>query len=106
MDITKFMKVFSVEMRIKFLAHFYTCKCRNHCVTDLVNKFGTSQANISKHLLLMEELGILSYTCEKKIKYYWLNEDFKEEWKALIVPIISSDNLKEYYCQCSNRTEI
>ncbi len=70
MDIIKFMKIFSVEMRIKFLAHFYTCNCRNHCVSDLVSKFGTSQANISKHLLLMEELGILSHTCEKKIKYY------------------------------------
>ncbi|TCG12120.1 ArsR/SmtB family transcription factor [Mycoplasma todarodis] len=106
MEITKFMKVFSVEMRIKFLAHFYTCKCKDHTVTDLVAKFGTSQANISKHLLLMEDLGILSYTCEKKVKYYWLNEDFKKEWEHLIKPIISNEKLKEFYCCCSQSTNI
>ncbi len=104
MEITQFMKIFSVEMRIKFLAHFYTCKCKDHTVTDIVAKFGTSQANISKHLLLMEEAGVLSYTCEKKEKFYWLNEDFRNEWEALIKPIISFDNLKEYYCRCSHDT--
>ncbi len=103
MKINTFMKVFSVEMRLKFLAHFYTCNCRNHCVSDLVSKFGTTQANISKHLLLMEELGILKHSCEKKIKNYYLNEEFKKEWNDLIVSIISNDEMKKHYCGCSKK---
>ena len=103
MKIDKFMKIFSVEMRLKLLSHFYTCNCRNHCVTDLVSKFGTTQANISKHLLSMKKWGVLNHSSEKKIKNYYLHEDFKKEWNDLIISIISNDEMKKHYCRCSNK---
>ncbi len=100
MEIFEFMKMFSSKTKLKLLKHFYTCHCEASCVNDLVNKFGSSQANISKHLTQMLRAGVVNYKDEHKTKYYSLNSDFKKEHQPLLKEMLSKKELDKSSCKC------
>ena len=60
-------KLLSEPMRLKILRTL--CE-REHTVQEIVNEINASQANISKHLALMYESGIVSRRKEGLKSYY------------------------------------
>ncbi len=67
MDIYKLMKLLSDPTRMKILFVIYN---KPSYVQEIVETVEQSQANVSKHLKKLRELGIVSYESEgNKVKY-------------------------------------
>lgn len=67
MDIYKLMKLLSDPTRMKILFVLYNQPCYVQEIVDLVDQ---SQANVSKHLKKLRDLGIVSSESEgNKVKY-------------------------------------
>ena len=65
-------KLLSEPMRLRILR--VLCE-REHTVQEIVDKVGASQANISKHLALMHENGIVSRRKEGLKCYYRIADE-------------------------------
>ncbi len=65
-------KLLSEPMRLRILR--VLCE-REHSVQEIVDKVGASQANISKHLALMHENGIVSRRKEGLKCYYRIADE-------------------------------
>ncbi|CAM9124996.1 helix-turn-helix transcriptional regulator [Mycoplasma marinum] len=100
MKIENTMKILSSKLRLKLLAHFFTCCCNSHGVSSLVEKVGTTQANVSKHLNYMQEKKVILSRSEHKEKFYMINPKFKEENEVLLEFVLLREELEKYYCSC------
>lgn len=65
-------KLLGEPMRLKILSALNKTEL---CVQDLVDKTGTGQANISKHLALMATNGILGRRKDGLHVYYYIKDD-------------------------------
>jgi DNA-binding transcriptional ArsR family regulator len=65
-------KLLSEPMRLKILR--VLCE-REHTVQEIVNKINASQANVSKHLALMHDNGVVTRRKEGLKCYYRLSDD-------------------------------
>ncbi|MCP4337177.1 MAG: winged helix-turn-helix transcriptional regulator [Mycoplasma sp.] len=99
MNIHEFLKILACETKLKLLTYIYSCNCK-YCVNDLVKKIGTSQANISKHLIQMEKEGVLKKEIIQKTSYYKVNDNFIKKWKNILEPIFKKNILKNVLCNC------
>jgi DNA-binding transcriptional ArsR family regulator len=73
-DVTKAarsLKAMSHPLRLKIL-----CVLGNNAVSvqDIVEQVGTSQSNISQHLAILREKGILGYKKEANRVYYFIDD--------------------------------
>ncbi|MFQ5934997.1 MAG: ArsR/SmtB family transcription factor [Acidiferrobacterales bacterium] len=59
------------------------------CVQDIVDQVGTSQSNISQHLSILRDKGILAFRKDANKVYYRISD-------ARIVKLI--DSLREAFC--------
>ncbi len=70
------------------------------CVCHIEEKLNLSQANASKHMKLFRDLEIVSSDKCGKNKYYYLQQDFKQENQQLIKYIIQGEDNEEYSYPC------
>ncbi len=76
MDIYKMMKLLSDQSRMKILFIIFK---RPSYVQDIVDVSELSQANVSKHLKKLRELGLVDNICiGNKVKYQ-INSQFNDE---------------------------
>ncbi len=101
MEIYDVLKILSCKTKLKLLVHFYSCKCQKVCVNELVDKFGTTQANVSKHLLQMEKQNVLEKHSEHRTVFYKINQEFCLKWKDILQPTLKKPELEKFKCQCS-----
>jgi len=101
MTIYEVNKILSSEYKSKIISHFWDCTCKNHNITHMVKKMNTSQSNLSKHFGALLRLGVLNYKQVGKERFYFLNQEFKNEWKNVIEPQVTSSPNVEYACSCS-----
>lgn len=66
------LKAMSHPLRLKIL-----CVLGNQSVSvqDIVDQVGTSQSNISQHLAILRDKGILDYKKEANRVYYYIDDD-------------------------------
>ena len=103
MTIYEVNKIMSSENKSKIIAHFWDCECRDHDVTSMCKKLDVQQANMSKHICTLSCLGILNFTQNGKVKFYYINKKWKDEWKDIIVPQLKIESNNKYTCKCSNK---
>lgn len=72
LQVAEYFSVLSEPMRLKILN---LLRDREQCVQELVEATETSQANVSKHLKLMLQAGILSRRSEGTSAYYKVEDD-------------------------------
>lgn len=65
------MKAMSDPVRLKLLYHLQSGE---QCVGDLVAKLDCSQANVSKHLALLKQAGLVSSRNEASTHYYKVSD--------------------------------
>jgi DNA-binding transcriptional ArsR family regulator len=81
------MKAMAHPLRLKILC---IVGCRTEvCVQDIVELVGTSQSNISQHLSILREKGILAFRKDANKVYYRIGD-------SRIVKII--DSLRDAFC--------
>jgi DNA-binding transcriptional ArsR family regulator len=66
------LKAMSHPIRLKIL-----CVLGNDSlsVQDIVEKVGTTQSNVSQHLAILRDKGILDYKKESNFVYYYISDD-------------------------------
>lgn len=65
------MKLLAEPMRLRILLHLREKEC---CVKELVDQTGAGQANISKHLSLLNMNGVVSRRKEGLFAYYYVSD--------------------------------
>jgi DNA-binding transcriptional ArsR family regulator len=81
------MKAMAHPLRLKILC---IVGCRAEvCVQDIVDRVGTSQSNISQHLSILRDKGILAFRKDANKVYYRIAD-------ARIVKLI--DTLRDAFC--------
>ena len=82
------MKAMAHPLRLKILC---IVGCRTEvCVQEIVDQVGTSQSNISQHLSILRDKGILSFRKDANKVYYRIGD-------ARIVKLI--DTLRDAFCK-------
>jgi DNA-binding transcriptional ArsR family regulator len=82
------MKAMAHPLRLKILC---IVGCRTEvCVQEIVDRVGTSQSNISQHLSILRDKGILSFRKDANKVYYRIGD-------ARIVKLI--DTLRDAFCK-------
>lgn len=71
-QVAAYFSILSEPMRLKILN---LLRDGEKCVQDLVEATATSQANVSKHLKVMMQAGILSRRAEGTSAYYRVEDD-------------------------------
>jgi DNA-binding transcriptional ArsR family regulator len=71
-QVAEYFSVLAEPMRLKILN---LLKDGEKCVQDLVEATDTSQANVSKHLKVMVQAGILSRRTKGTLAYYSVEDD-------------------------------
>jgi DNA-binding transcriptional ArsR family regulator len=71
-QVASYFSVLGEPMRLKILNILRNGEC---CVQDLVDATETSQANVSKHLKVMLQAGILQRRSEGTSAYYSVNDE-------------------------------
>jgi DNA-binding transcriptional ArsR family regulator len=71
-QVAEYFSVLSEPMRLKILN---VLRDGEKCVQDLVEATATSQANVSKHLKVMLQAGILNRRSEGTLAYYSVKDD-------------------------------
>jgi DNA-binding transcriptional ArsR family regulator len=71
-QVSDYFSVLSEPMRLRILN---LLRDGEKCVQDLVEATQTSQANVSKHLKVMTQAGILSRRSEGTLAYYSVEDD-------------------------------
>lgn len=72
-QIAEYFSILSEPMRLRILN---LLRDGEKCVQDLVDATETSQANVSKHLKVMLQAGILSRRSEGTSAYYSVEDEF------------------------------
>ncbi|MBW4575522.1 MAG: metalloregulator ArsR/SmtB family transcription factor [Aphanothece sp. CMT-3BRIN-NPC111] len=72
LQVAEYFSILSEPMRLKILN---LLRDREKCVQELVEATETSQANVSKHLKVMLQAGILSRRSEGTSAYYKVEDD-------------------------------
>ena len=69
---TRCLKAMSHPLRLKIL-----CVLGNHSmsVQDIVDQVGTSQSNVSQHLAILRDKGILDFKKEANFVYYFISDE-------------------------------
>jgi DNA-binding transcriptional ArsR family regulator len=65
------LKAMSHPLRLKILC---VLGGKSMSVQDIVNQVGTSQSNISQHLAILRNKGILEFTKEANRVYYFIDD--------------------------------
>lgn len=91
MELSKALKIFSSESKLRIITMFVYCRCNHYTVSDLCETFDLQQANMSKHLSNLHEEGVLDFVKDGKSVHYKINEDFKKEYAELIDVIVKKD---------------
>ena len=79
-----------ISRRLKALADpsrltiLHTLCGGEHNVSELVEKTGFTQANVSKHLRVLREEGLVTFRREQRKVYYTLAGNFTEEVCGLV----------------------
>lgn len=80
-QVAAYFSILSEPMRLKILN---LLRDGEKCVQDLVEATATSQANVSKHLKVMMQAGILSRRAEGTSAYYSVEDDLTFELCTLV----------------------
>lgn len=80
-QVAAYFSILSEPMRLKILN---LLRDGEKCVQDLVEATATSQANVSKHLKVMMQAGILSRRAEGTSAYYSVADDLTFELCTLV----------------------
>jgi DNA-binding transcriptional ArsR family regulator len=72
LQVAEYFSVLGEPMRLRILN---VLRDGEKCVQDLVEATETSQANVSKHLKVMMQAGILSRRSEGTLAYYSVQDD-------------------------------
>ncbi|WP_225968665.1 ArsR family transcriptional regulator [[Mycoplasma] mobile] len=89
-------------MKLRILVNFWDCKCNDTCVNEIVNKFKTSQANISQHLSGLKDMNIIVSKKDSRRRIYSINKDVRKTFDSLFKEIILHDDLNKWLCKCQN----
>lgn len=99
MNINELIAIIASENKLKIIAHYYYCTCKNdRCVGDLQNDLKMTQSNLSKHLTKLKEEGVLDVMVKHKKRVYSLNTSFKKQWGYILEPIISEKTIEKFVC--------
>ncbi len=91
MKLHELFRILSNETRLKILAVLLG---KEMCVCQLLAIAGTTQPNISQHLQVLKDRGVVKTSRKDSFIYYSINERFIEEHPFLI-PILERAK-KEY----------
>ncbi|MGF1521608.1 MAG: ArsR/SmtB family transcription factor [Leptolyngbyaceae cyanobacterium] len=80
-QVAAYFSILSEPMRLKILN---LLQDGEKCVQDLVEATATSQANVSKHLKVMMQAGILSRRAEGTSAYYSVEDDLTFELCTMV----------------------
>ncbi|MDJ0705461.1 MAG: metalloregulator ArsR/SmtB family transcription factor [Leptolyngbyaceae cyanobacterium MO_188.B28] len=86
-QVAEYFSVLSEPMRLRLLN---LLKDGEKCVQDLVEATSTSQANVSKHLKVMLQAGILTRRSEGTSAYYSVSDDLSFELCTLVCDRIAT----------------
>ena len=86
-QVAEYFGVLSEPMRLRILN---VLQDGEKCVQDLVEATATSQANVSKHLKVMLQAGILSRRSEGTSAYYSVDDDLIFELCKLVCDRLAS----------------
>lgn len=86
-QVAAYFSILSEPMRLKILN---LLRDGEKCVQDLVEATATSQANVSKHLKVMMQAGILSRRAEGTSAYYSVTDDLTFELCTLVCDRIAT----------------
>lgn len=86
-QVAGYFSVLSEPTRLRILT---VLKSGEKCVQDLVEATATSQANVSKHLKVMLQAGILSRRAEGTSAYYSVQDDLIFELCNLVCDRLAS----------------
>lgn len=86
-QVADYFSVLSEPMRLRILN---LLRDGEKCVQDLVEATETSQANVSKHLKVMLQAGILSRRSEGTSAYYSVTDDLSYELCNLVCDRLAS----------------
>lgn len=92
-DYIKVVKSLSEKTRIRILALLH--QAREACVTEIVDALQESQYNVSRHLKVLQEAGMVVGSKKGRWMYYQLNENQDHFKKILLTAVqeISSEIL-------------
>jgi DNA-binding transcriptional ArsR family regulator len=80
-QVADYFSVLGEPMRLRILN---LLKDREHCVQELVEATATSQANVSKHLKVMLQAGILTRRTQGTLAYYRVADSLTFELCLLV----------------------
>lgn len=80
-QVAAYFSILSEPMRLKILN---LLRDGEKCVQDLVEATATSQANVSKHLKVMMQAGMLARRAEGTAAYYRVTDDLSYELCTLV----------------------
>jgi len=86
-QVAEYFSVLSEPMRLKILN---LLRDGEKCVQDLVEATNTSQANVSKHLKVMMQAGILNRRSKGTLAYYSIEDDLIFELCNLVCDRLAS----------------
>ena len=102
MEIYNVLKIMSSENKAKIIAKFLYCNnCDKKTVGSLCSQISIKQSCLSKHLMELRKLGIISNKKSGREVFYTINNNFENKWGKLIKNIINNnEDLKNNYCGC------
>ncbi|MGA7934623.1 MAG: metalloregulator ArsR/SmtB family transcription factor [Kovacikia sp.] len=86
-QVAEYFSILGEPMRLKILN---LLRDGEKCVQDLVEATDTSQANVSKHLKVMVQAGILSRRSKGTLAYYSVDDDLIFELCNLVCDRLAS----------------
>jgi DNA-binding transcriptional ArsR family regulator len=86
-QVAAYFSILSEPMRLRILN---LLRDGEKCVQDLVDATATSQANVSKHLKVMLQAGILSRRAEGTSAYYKVSDELAFELCTLVCDRIAT----------------
>ncbi|MEB3233433.1 MAG: metalloregulator ArsR/SmtB family transcription factor [Leptolyngbyaceae bacterium] len=86
-QVAEYFSVLGEPMRLRLL---HLLRDEEKCVQDLVSETATSQANVSKHLKVMLQAGILRRRTEGTSAYYSIDDDLIFELCRLVCDRLAS----------------
>jgi len=86
-QVASYFSILSEPMRLRILN---LLRDGEKCVQDLVEATATSQANVSKHLKVMMQAGILARRSEGTAAYYRVTDDLTYELCTLVCDRLAS----------------
>ncbi|MEL7570430.1 MAG: metalloregulator ArsR/SmtB family transcription factor [Eubacteriaceae bacterium] len=91
-------KALSDETRLRILSLIFYGEI---CVCEIEKSLNISQSNTSRHLNVLKNAGIITYSKNAQWKYYKLNEDFhirhKHLYEYLIIELKNLNNFEIDY---------